>query len=492
MIKEIKALEKESSALEPDADKQQDLTQQITHYVTTFLKNLPKKKAYEADDAPSKSISQFFPAEEGHSPEKLMKIIDAALVKPGINMASGGFLGYIPGGGLYLSALADYLGAATNKYASIYYSSPGAIRMENMLIRWMCDLVGYDDKSFGHLSSGGSMANLSAVVAARDAKKMLQAPESNVIYFTHQVHHCLLKAIHITGLSSCCLHLIPMKDNLEMDVNALEELIISDKKKGLKPKLVVASAGTTDVGAVDNLNAIADIAEKYGMWYHVDGAYGGFFLLTDHGKKKMRGICRADSIVMDPHKGLFLPYGCGALLLKEGNNLLKSFHVEANYLQDTKLGQDKLSNFDEVSPADISPELSRHFRGLRIWLPLQLYGIKPFRAALEEKILLTRYFHKEIQKAGFETGVDPELSITIFRYVPSELKNDPDKVNQYNHQLMEAVQEEGRVFIASTNIAGVNWLRLAVLSFRTHLEHIQMLLSFLKAYTNKTVPEATA
>lgn len=231
MITEIKELEKASAALEPDTDKKQKITRQVIDYVSNYLNELPADRAYRADDTPTKAISQSFPEEEGKAPDELMEMIDSALVKPGINMASGGFLAYVPGGGLYLSALADYLGSATNKYASIYYSSPGATRMENLLIRWMCDLVGYGKRSFGHLSSGGSMANLSAIVAARDAKNMLHEPGKNTIYFTHQVHHCLLKAIHITGLNSCKLRLVPMKKNLEMDVEALEKLIHSDQKK---------------------------------------------------------------------------------------------------------------------------------------------------------------------------------------------------------------------------------------------------------------------
>ncbi len=483
MISEIKRLEKDSIQLEPDGKERLQLTQQITSYIEQYLKDIPRASAFEEDDKPALVLSTLFPEEHGRTKEELMRIMDSSLVKPGINMSSGGDLAYIPGGGLYVSALADYMAAATNKYSTIYSVSPGAIRMENMLVRWMCELVGYDDQSFGHLSSGGSMANLTAIVAARDAKQMLREPTKNVVYFTHQVHHCLLKALHIAGMDPCKLQLIPMNPNLSMDTKALEQLIRQHKAEGLRPKLVVASAGTTDVGVVDDLNAVADIAKANNMWYHVDGAYGGFFLLTDHGRKIMKGISRADSIVMDPHKGLFLPYGSGAVLLKEGHNLFKSFYMEANYLQDTHIPLDQLGDYEEVSPADISAELSRHFRGLRLWLPLQLYGVGSFRAALDEKLLLARYFHQEVQKIGFEVGPDPDLSVAIFRYVPERFKNDAKKANQYNRELMKAIQNEKKVFIAGTEIDGIYWMRLAVLSFRTHLEHIDILLSSLKEKT---------
>ena len=479
MISTIRQLEQQSLPLEPDAEQRATLTRQVTTYVDRYMQGISTAAAYQQDDTPAKVLDDFFPAEKGHPAEELLEVLDKAVVRPGINMSSGGDLAYIPGGGLYVSALADFIGAATNKYASIYHASPGATRMENMLVRWLCDLVGYDEKSFGHLSSGGSMANLTAIVTARDAKDMLVEPEKNVLYVTHQVHHCLLKALRVSGMTACRLQLVPMKADLQMDVAALKQLIKQHLAEGLHPKLVVASAGTTDVGVVDALDEIAQVAEDNDMWYHVDGAYGGFFLLTDYGKEKMRGISRADSIVMDPHKGLFLPYGSGAVLVKRGHQLFNSFYVEANYLQDAQLSAEQIGNYAEISPADVSAELSRHFRGLRLWLPLQLHGVQPFRAALDEKLLLTRFFHQKIKAAGFETGPDPHLSITIFRYVPERIEDDLEQVNQFNRQLLKAIQDEKVIFIASTTIDGVYWLRLAVLSFRTHLPHIEALLSSL-------------
>jgi glutamate/tyrosine decarboxylase-like PLP-dependent enzyme len=202
----------------------------------------------------------------------------------------------------------------------------------------------------------------------------------------------------------------------------------------------------------------------------VDAAYGGFFLLTDHGKKMMEGIEQSDSATIDPHKGLFLPYGSGALLVKEGEKLYKSQHMSANYLQDTYKAT------DEASPADLSPELSKHFRGLRMWLPLQLFGVESFRAALDEKLLLTRYFHNKIQQIeGIEVGPDPQLSIAFFRYVPKT--GDP---NTFNKKLVNTIHRDGRIFLSSTHLDGTIYLRLAVLHFRTHLDEIDLIISVLQ------------
>lgn len=479
MLDEIKTLEKTALLLEPGPVKCNKTTQAVEDFAGSFLQTLDHRKAYVNSKTNGAGFTEFLPGEDPCPIERLLTLLENELLEPGLNPASAGHLGYIPSGGIYAAALGDYLAAVTNRYATLFYVSPGAVRMENMLVKWMCSLIGYPDQSSGYLSSGGSMANLSAIVAARDAKKITSKNTGkSVIYYTHQAHHCVIKAIRITGLSEGMQRVVPMNENFQMDVGALKSLIENDIKNGFHPWLVVAAAGTTDMGAIDPLEDIAAVAKKYNMWYHIDAAYGGFFLLTPSGKQKLKGISQADSIVMDPHKGLFLPYGTGALLVKNKENLFRSFHFKANYLQDAN------DPDDQISPSDISPELSRQFRGLRLWLPLQLHGLKPFRASLEEKLLLTQYFYKEIKKMGFETGPEPELSVMIYRYVPEELKDDQDAINDFNRSLLKAVLDDGRLFISSTTLDGHFWLRLAVLSFRTHLEHIQLLLEILKEKVN--------
>jgi glutamate/tyrosine decarboxylase-like PLP-dependent enzyme len=255
-----------------------------------------------------------------------------------------------------------------------------------------------------------------------------------------------------------------------MRADDLKACIIQDVKNGLKPFMVIASAGTTDVGAIDPLDEIADICEEFGIWFHVDAAYGGFFKLVESSEALFKGIERSDSLVIDPHKGLFLPYGTGAVLVRNGHLLFESQHLTASYLQDAYY------DVEEVSPADLSPELTKHFRGLRLWMPLQLFGIEPFKAALEEKLWLTRYFYEEIQKMeGFEVGPYPELSVMVYRFVPKSGNAD-----EFNARLVEEVKKDGRVFLSSTMINGTYFIRLAVLSFRTHLSTIDSCLSVLK------------
>jgi glutamate/tyrosine decarboxylase-like PLP-dependent enzyme len=225
---------------------------------------------------------------------------------------------------------------------------------------------------------------------------------------------------------------------------------------------VVASAGSTNTGAVDPLPAIARIAHDNGLWFHVDGAYGAFFALCEEGRAILQGMEHSDSIVLDPHKGLFLPYGTGAVLVRERPALLAAHQYLADYMQDATVAP------EELSPADLSPELTRHFRGLRLWLPLKLFGLAPFRAALEEKMLLARYFYDQIQEVpGFVAGPPPDLSVVVFRYLPPQ--GDADA---FNRRLVEALQQDGRVFLSSTRLEGNFVLRAAILSFRTHLEDV--------------------
>jgi glutamate/tyrosine decarboxylase-like PLP-dependent enzyme len=231
---------------------------------------------------------------------------------------------------------------------------------------------------------------------------------------------------------------------------------------------------------VDPLEAIADVAKAHGLWHHVDGAYGAFFALTADGRAILSGMDRSDSLVMDPHKTLFLPYGSGVVLVRDRAHLLRAFTMEAAYMQDA------LAQRVELSPADLSPELTRPFRGLRLWLPLLLHGLAPFRAALEEKLHLARYFRTRVAELGFEVGPEPDLSVVIYRYVPEAMRKggvlpDPEALNRINRRILERIHQDGRVFISSTMLGGLFTLRFACVVHRTHLETVDRFLDLLAA-----------
>lgn len=471
MLKKLKQLELASAGLEPSVSQRGEMTTRVIDYAESFLGRLADMNAFEADEGRNNLLEQPF-AEAPGDLQGLLETLDTAVIHEGINAASGGHMGYIPGGGMYPSALGDFLADVSNRYSGVSFASPGAAKMEQQLVRWMAELVGYPASSGGDLTSGGSIANLTAIVTARETMGIrARDVENSCIYMTEDAHHCIDKSLRAAGLAECKKHLVPMDDQFRMDVSALEELIKEDKSLGLRPWLIIASAGTTDTGAVDPVDAIAGLAGRHDLWLHVDAAYGGFFLLCEEGRQVLRGLHKAHSIVLDPHKGMFLPYGSGAVLVRDVNWLAQSQAYQADYMQDARITE------GHYSPADLSLELTRPFRGLRFWLPLKLFGLAPFRAALAEKIWLARYFHEELEKTpGWEVGPYPELSVVTFRFVPEH--GDADVFNQ---RLLEAVCADGKVFISSTQINGKFVLRLAVLHFRTHLDRVNYVLELLKS-----------
>jgi glutamate/tyrosine decarboxylase-like PLP-dependent enzyme len=461
MIDRIRELQRRSAALEPDSRGRRSLRVPVMAYAESFLRRIDDLPAYVVTADKGAGLLESPIGEDPIPVGAALELLREHVDRPGLNPASGGHLGYIPGGGIYAASLGDYLAAVTNRYAGVFYASPGAVRMENQLIRWMAGLVGYPPTAGGNLASGGSIANLAAIVTARDAR-----PKRGVLYMTEHAHHCIDKALRIAGLGRCERRFVPMDSRWRMNAGALERAVRRDRRAGRRPWLVIAAAGTTDTGAVDPLVEIGRIARNFGLWYHIDGAYGAFFALTRAGRELLRGMELSDSIVMDPHKGLFLPYGLGVVLVKDRDGLRRSHRYEANYLRDAR------ESVEEDSPADLSPELTKHFRGLRLWLPLKLHGVRPFRAALEEKLLLARYFHREVRKLGYEAGPEPALSVVTYRWPGTD---------EENLRIQREIMEDGRVFISSTVLSGRVTLRFAALSFRTHLKTVDLLLELLAA-----------
>ena len=452
-------LREAAGALEPDADARRALGEQALDHALAYwdqVETAPSNRPWS--EVFSRQFDPEF-AEEGRDPPSVFDFVDASIVAPGFATTSPRFMAYIPGGGVPFSALGDLLAATSNKYSGFASASPGAVRIENACVAWLARVVGFPHEAAGTLTSGGSIANLTAVVAAREAR---DADGGGAIYVTRFAHYCVDKALHIAGRGRSPKRLIPTDDSYRMSVEALEQALEEDRRSGIRPWIVIASAGTVDTGAIDPLPEIAELCRRYGAWLHVDGAYGGLFALCDEGKSMLRGIEQADSVALDPHKTLFLPYGTGAVVVRDGRLLQDAFSATGEYIR--PLGESEVG----PSPADLSPELTRHFRALRLWLPLQMAGIAAFRAAQSEKLALARYFHARLSEIdGFDPGPQPQLSVVAFRYLPKS-----GDVDDFNERLMRHIQQEGRVMMSGTRIDGTYYLRCAILCFRTHLEHV--------------------
>jgi glutamate/tyrosine decarboxylase-like PLP-dependent enzyme len=456
---EIAALRAAAAPLEPDSAGRRALGAKALDHalaywdqVETASSNRPWSEVF------SERLEPEF-TEAGRDPAEVLDYVGMCIDAPGFATTSPRFMAYIPGGGVPFSAFGDLLAATSNKYSGFASASPGAVRIENVCTAWLAGVIGYPIGAAGTLTSGGSIANLTAIVAAREAR---DSEGGGAIYVTRFAHYCIDKALHIAGRSQAPRRVIATDDRYRMSVEALEKTLEEDRRNGVRPWIVIASAGTVDTGAIDPLSEIAELCRRYGAWLHVDGAYGGLFALCDQGRQLLRGLEQADSVALDPHKTLFLPYGTGAVVVRDGRLLQDAFSASGEYIR--PLGESEVG----PSPADLSPELTRHFRALRLWLPLQMAGVAAFRAAQAEKLALASYFHARLSKIdGFDPGPSPDLSVVAFRYIPKNAD-----VDEFNERLMSHIQREGRVMMSGTRIDGSYRLRCAILSFRTHLEHV--------------------
>lgn len=409
--------------------------------------------------------------------DEALQVVEHYVDGIGHNLGSSRFFAYIPSGGLHDSAVADYLAAVSNRYAGVGAAAPGATRLEHSMLRWLADVVGYPETAEGDLTSGGSLAALSAIVTAREANGLKSADiPSAVVYLTAQTHHTFQKALHVAGLGECEVREISLDAKMRMDCDKLCESIENDRNAGLRPWLIAASAGTTDTGAIDPLDRIADIAAEAGVWMHVDAAYGGAFALCDEGRRRLKGIERSNSMILDPHKGFFLPCGIGVVLVRDGQKLFDAYHARGTYMQD-------VAGDTERSPCDYSAELTRPSRALRFWLPFKVHGSRAFAAALEEKLLLAQHFYEHCEKIdGIKLGPAPDLSVVTFRFCPDSI--DADVATR---ALLDAIHRDGRVFMASTTIAGRFTIRMAILTYHTHVEDVDLALAVIRECTAKII-----
>lgn len=462
-----------SYPLEPDESQMREIGEAALSVIVANILELPEVAASGMDGYEA-LVGKFgeLPPELGGELGPRLADLQVAVSKS-FNTAGPGYLAYIPGGGLFSAAIADFLALGVNRYVGLWEPAPLLVAMEQSVIDWLCGVFGFHEGAQGVLTSGGSMANFSAVVTARRAR----LPEdflSGVLYVTEHVHASVTKAASLAGFPRRCVRVVPVTRDYRMEVDALRVMIRDDRSEGRTPFLIVASAGTTNTGTVDPIAELAELAQLEGLWLHVDAAYGGAFQLTERGREAFAGIERADSITFDPHKGMFLPYGTGALLARDGAALRFAHQVQADYLQDLAPNAE-LPNFSEYSP-----ELSREFRGLRVWLPLQLHGVAAFREALDEKLDLAWMIYDALaQTPGFELPVEPDLSVVPFRYVPPG--GSEGQVDAFNRRLLERINDSKRVFLSSTLLDGVFTIRAAVLSHRTHRDRIEEAIDIIRS-----------
>lgn len=394
------------------------------------------------------------------------------------------FFGYVASPATPPGAFADLIASALNVSVTSWRSAPAATEVEKLVVRWLGSLIGYGAAAKGLLTSGGSMANLIALLIAHRAKAEgapsrdglwnLRAPMT--IYASDQIHMSIPKAADILGLGRNQVRTVASDDGFRMNVKSLRAQLEHDRQNGLRPFCIAASAGTVNTGAIDPLNEIADVAGEYGLWLHVDGAYGALGALDDRKRPLFAGIERADSISLDPHKWLYTPVDCGCLLFRDDDIARAAFSAnEADYIKVHGLAADEAFAF-----WDYGIELSRRFRALKIWLTLRYYGTRRIAAAISENNSLADYMAQRVTESeDLELLAPVELSICCFRFVPARLRarlasaSDSERVqinlqlDDLNEGIMRIIQRGGRAYLSNATVRGKFALRACIINFRT-------------------------
>jgi aromatic-L-amino-acid decarboxylase len=472
----------DTGVLEPDATTRSAWLGEVGDHVLELLRTIPERPAGGRVGGTGRKLAAPPRADIDERPlpgglTRALELIGASM-DDALETAGPGYLAYVPGGGLYAAALADLIADVGNRFTGYAMAAPGWVQLEQDVLDWLAHEFGYDRTARGLLTSGSSMANFTALVTARHHHFGDTGDYSRALVYTStQAHHSIAKALRMAGIPAANLRSVAVDDLFRMDVDDLRARVEADRHRGLRPFCVIAAAGTTNTGAVDPLTEIAALCRREDLWLHVDGAYGGGFVLAPSGRPRLRGIAEADSLCFDPHKGMFLPYGTGCLLVRDGARLAAAHMGEADYLRD-------FAESETPSPAHLGPELSRPYRGLRLWLPLMLHGAQAFRDALEEKLALAQLCCAGLDRriAGghaLELVARPQLSTVAFR-LRREAGEPLSTWNQRNVLLLERINARNRAYLSSTVLPVVDGdavtLRVCVMSFRTHRERIEALL----------------
>ena len=394
------------------------------------------------------------------------------------------FFGYVASPSTPIGAYADLIASALNANITCWRSAPGGTEIEQLVVRWLGSLIRYDDNARGLLTSGGSMANMIALLIASRRKGGVEAARKGLwnagrpmtIYASAEVHMSIAKAADILGFGRDQVRVVACDERQRMRVDELRTRIYTDKRNGLRPFCVVGSAGTVNTGAVDPLAEIAGVAAEFDLWFHVDGAYGAPGAMVEQKQPLFAGLERADSVSLDPHKWLYVPVDAGCLLFRDAAAAVAAFSTEeADYIKVHGLTEDAAFAY-----WDYGVELSRRFRALKVWLTLGYYGARRIAEAVADDVALAAYLGELISQADdFELLAPVELSICCFRYVPRQNLNEQE-LNQLNERIMAAVQKGGRAYLSNATVNGKFALRACITNFRTTKADIEQTLAVVR------------
>lgn len=398
------------------------------------------------------------------------------------------FFAFIPSAPNFASILAEVLAAGTNVFAGTWLESSGPSQVELVVIDWFKDMLGLPSESGGLLVSGGSVANLTALAAARH-KVLNDQVQNAVVYLSEQSHASVERGLRLLGFQASQLRRISTDARYRMNSAALVTAVRRDLKDGLRPFAVIATAGTTNTGAVDPLSEIADLAAEFSLWFHVDAAYGGFAALTERGKKMLAGIERADSVILDPHKWFFCPFEAGCVLVSQARVLRETFRIMPDYMRDVARKEREL-NF-----CDYGLQLTRSFRALKVWMTVKTFGARRIREVIDQCLDLADYAAQLFAQSPRLTVLTrPQLGVFIFRYlperIPAKAREAEQLLNRLNESLEAKVIAGRRLMLSSTRLGRRQVLRFCILNHRTRKEDVREALRLIEEYGRQAEAEA--
>ena len=462
--------------LDPSADEIRAWGDSVIRFMTDYLGNLRDRGVYRRIF--SRRIRDRLDAAlptKGTDFDSLLKIFREDIIPFSRQNAHPRMFGYVQSPGIPLAAFADLLASTLNANLTVWRSAPAPVELERLTIDWIRQILGFNAEAVGLFVSGGSMANLAAIAAARQAKA--DSSGRLRIYASSETHFSIAKSAALLGIGRENVRQVAVDELFRIRIDDLFAKITTDLGAGYVPFCVVANAGTVNTGTVDPLAEIREIADRFQLWMHVDGSYGAFAVLAESARKLFVGMERADSIALDPHKWLYLPVDVGCVIYRDPEKARAAFAHEAEYTRIIGEQGDETFAF-----WNYGPELSRRFRALKVWMLLKGVGLDALSQAIESNLACARYFESMVRDSDdFEMAAPVELSIFCFRHVPAQVKKkSPEAIDAFNERLLVALQRDGSSYLSNATLGGRFALRGCVLNYRTTLRDMEILLDDLR------------
>jgi aromatic-L-amino-acid decarboxylase len=463
-----------------DANEFRTVGHRVVELLAEYLDHIEEKRVFPDVEPPT--INELFAEslpQDPSSAESVLQELENKLLPYCTHVGHPGYMGLITPSPNPVGVIADFICSAINQNVGAYSIGPSAVAMERRVVRWLTDLCGYDARAGGNLTSGGMMANFIGLKVGRDAVTGDRAQHDGVrdrwaVYTSEERHVSVDKAVDCVGLGRTALRALPTEANFQVRTDALEEAIAQDKKNGIRPMCIVGIFGTTNTGAVDDVRELRRIADREGMWLHLDAAYGGGMLLSREWPMRDRGLELADSITIDPHKWFYAPLDAGAVLVKDQNRLTASFGIKPSYLTD------ELDRSNERYQYYLHGfEQSRRFRSLKVWMSFKRYGASQIGEWIDNNVRQAKHLYALAEEdPAFEPASRPLMSAICIRFKDAGL--DERQSKELHAKVAQRVEQSGRFWMSTTELKRKTWFRINPVNFRTREKHMEELFQLLQ------------